>query len=116
MRECKIDGCVSVAKARGRMCSKHNKRSYKYGDPLFEPTPSRFTQRPSPGYKALHKRITKARGPAKMQSCIGCLNQASDWAYQCGCRYERVENGKPFSENISLYEPMCRECHKRFDT
>lgn len=56
-------------------------------------------------YSAQHKRVVRARGPARERQCIGCPAQARDWA--------RI-HGRD-GEDPGDYAPMCRSCHNRYD-
>ena len=59
-----------------------------------------------PGYSARHKRVVRARGPARMQTCVRCPAQARDWAQL------HTEDGEdPWAD----YAPLCRRCHIAYD-
>lgn len=62
-------------------------------------------------YGQVHAQLALVRGPATAHDCA-CGRPAKEWAYT-GPR----EPGErwPFSDDLSLYEPMCRRCHVRFD-
>jgi hypothetical protein len=74
---------------------------------------------PSTSYRAVHKRITKAKGPARLQQC-GCGAQAEHWAYDHtdpAPLRGLTERGVPaeYSVDLTRYQAMCRPCHARFD-
>lgn len=80
----------------------------------------RHTDRSSPAhvsYGAAHGRVHKARGPASDYPCVRCGGQARDWAYDHAdpdVRYD-VQIHSPFSLDPNHYQPMCVQCHRRFD-
>ena len=63
-------------------------------------------------YRAVHTQLQKTRGSAKAYNCE-CGQPADQWAY-VGPR----EGGerRPYSADLSLYEPMCTVCHRKYDT
>lgn len=60
-----------------------------------------------PTLLALHKRLHRQYGPAKMFKCStnDCERQAHDWANMTG-RY---------TDKITDYAPLCRSCHVKRD-
>lgn len=73
------------------------------------------------GYRGAHMRVQAARGPASAYPCVGdCGRPAADWAYVHDDPDELVTtvNGAPrlYSLDSDRYRPMCRRCHRRFDT
>lgn len=74
---------------------------------------------PAATYAAVHHRLIRTRGPARLHVCW-CGRQALDWAYRGGDPDERVEEtghrpGMVFSPNLDAYEPLCRSCHRAQD-
>lgn len=57
------------------------------------------------GYQGFHARLYREKGPAKKYKCSYCNRQAKDWANLTG-KYE----------NINEYVPMCRKCHRKYDS
>jgi len=61
-----------------------------------------------------------ARGRASSYSCVGdCGRPAVDWAYDNDDPDEVIDTvgGKPLRYGLDSdhYQPMCRQCHQRFD-
>ena len=75
-------------------------------------------------YEAAHARPLRVYGPARNYMCCieGCPNVAYDWAYnhQDQNEYQVPDRrtGSPlfYSGHHDYYQPMCRLCHKAFDT
>ena len=67
------------------------------------------------GYTALHHRIKAAFGPASSHQCARCTRQAQEWAYDHSDPEPLIENGKPYSLDITKYVPLCRPCHRAQD-
>jgi hypothetical protein len=66
---------------------------------------------------AWHRVLEKKFGKAKTHLCIWCLGPALDWAYLYGSEEELQDpDGRPFSLNEDDYAPMCRSCHRRYDS
>lgn len=61
--------------------------------------------RPSRQYLARHERVREARGKASTHNCVGCGQQAQEWA--------RKHNADP--DVIMGYQPMCCSCHQKYD-
>jgi NAD-dependent SIR2 family protein deacetylase len=59
----------------------------------------------STNYSTLHKRLVKARGPAKNQPCSNCSAVAAEWA---------LVHDKT-GQNPNDYVPLCRKCHQKYD-
>ena len=56
-----------------------------------------------PSILALHKRIHRKHGAAKLRPCAReCGRMANDWA---------LKIGREYSDNVNDYEPLCRKCH-----
>lgn len=119
MKLCSIDGCGRRFHAR-KLCSMHLQRLVKHGDPLFDsPILGRPLKGEYPTFGAIHKRLSRQRGPAKNYSCVDCRERAAEWSYEGGCPHEMrgMVRGSlvPYSENLDLYVPRCVRCHRVFD-
>jgi hypothetical protein len=76
-----------------------------------------------PAYGTAHKRVTRAKGPARAYTCAatGCDRQANDWAYRHGAvaplvqRHGTKDDGKPYADDPELYVPLCRAHHQAWD-
>lgn len=101
-------------------CTMHLARYEKHGDPTVVGErlgrPLKGTQ---PTYAAIHKRVSRAKGPAQDHSCVDCGKTATSWSYVGGCRNELREivqgHELAYSQNMALYEPRCTSCHRKFD-
>lgn len=63
----------------------------------------------------VHTRLREERGRAAEYVCE-CGQPAVDWAYQYNGDPELYDpKGRPYSEDIGCYAPMCRGCHRRLD-
>lgn len=75
----------------------------------------------NPGYGATHDRVRKERGPASLQACVDCGDQARDWALKPNTediviQQDGANAGRTFSRDVNDYEPRCRPCHINHDT
>ncbi len=62
-------------------------------------------QAANPSYAGWHKRVTKARGPARDHACADCGQGAEDWS-----------TVNPSSDDVQVrFQPRCRKCHRRYD-
>lgn len=73
------------------------------------------------GYRGVHTRVQAARGRASAYLCAGdCGRLAADWAYDHTDPDELVTvvNGSlcRYSLDSDRYQPLCRPCHRRFDS
>jgi hypothetical protein len=112
---CDVDGCERRAVARG-VCSAHHKRLMRHGSPTAgrkSPGDVLVVEPARVGYSAVHKRLVSARGRAAEHSCGLCGAVAREWAF-VGTP-EAVEAGKPYSEDLASYVPLCSSCHIRQD-
>lgn len=68
-------------------------------------------------YRQIHWDLRAARGKADEYPCVACGKPAKDWAYQNNGNPELYdqESGRPYCEDLTLYEPMCRNCHFKMD-
>ena len=67
-----------------------------------------------PGYKAVHERLKRDKGPAAEWSCAHCSLPAANWAYVGGDPDELFEK-RAYSTNLDSYIPLCHKCHVAFD-
>ena len=58
-----------------------------------------------PGYWGAHRRVRRARGPAKYQTCVTCGKDAQHWAH--------IHDTDPASPQN--YQAMCARCHTAYD-
>jgi 5-methylcytosine-specific restriction endonuclease McrA len=82
-----------------------------------------FTRRTIPPlritYGSAHSRVRDVRGPAKEYTCLSCGGQAKDWAVNhVGGKAltTDVYTGMMYSIDPDDYIPLCRRCHKLFDS
>ena len=66
-------------------------------------------------YATAHDRVARARGKASTYRCEVCDRPARDWAYTYTDPEEIVEDGRPYSLDVSRYAPMCKSCHRLHD-
>lgn len=77
-----------------------------------------------PNYEAMHKRVSRERGPAAEHVCVDCGEPALHWSYDGQDPAELtgpdVTRGRVYQVRYSAspehYDPRCARCHKRFDT
>lgn len=116
---CAADDCDRRAVARG-LCNTHWARWKRTGDPNGKrPHRSGASHYEWLGdacnYRAVHDRLRKQRGRAAEHYCR-CGKQAQEWAYRHGSdRERRDDRGRPFSPDLSSYDPMCCSCHRLMD-
>ena len=66
-------------------------------------------------YNAVHLRLRVQRGKPGEHLCQ-CGARAEQWAFIRGdgpVKYD--DEGRPYSTDLSRYEPMCLTCHRRMD-
>lgn len=68
-------------------------------------------------YHMIHKYVQKTRGSASSYICISCKDQAQEWAYNYQDPDDFVTTVDLIaSRNPKFYEPMCRSCHRKYDS
>ncbi len=72
------------------------------------------------GYNRIHKRLSRALGPASQHRCAeGCGRTAVAHSYDGHCPTERFGNAtgdrQPYCEHIHHYQPRCGPCHWTWD-
>lgn len=117
-KPCSADGCDRLAVGLG-LCGKHHLRWYRYGtvsgNDHTRENHERWLDRDHLNYEAAHDRVKRYRGAPSSHACA-CGKQAEDWAYLHTDPEPLVdERGRPFSDDVDRYAPMCRSCHKTFD-
>lgn len=75
---------------------------------------------PSRSYRAIHKRVQRARGAAGDHWCVTCGYAADEWSYDHNDPDEIeavTARGRAckISLDVQRYEPRCAACHVRFD-
>lgn len=118
-RTCSVDGCAVRAHSHG-FCPKHLRRWQKHGDPQhIAPITGRPPAGEFPSYGAIHKRLTRSLGPARLHLCIDCGKPAQEWSYDGSDpdQIEALERGSTvfYSLDIERYEPRCVSCHRKHD-
>lgn len=118
---CTIDECDKPTSCRS-MCQKHYTRWLRHGSPLAVFGGSEARGEAHHGwsrnvtYRAVHKRLTRFRGPASDYACADCGAPALHWSYNHGCTQEKVSpDGAAYSSNLDAYSPRCNSCHKLLD-
>lgn len=68
--------------------------------------------------REIHSQLYRSRGYAREHTCVGCGNQALDWAYQYSAGSSELvsPSGQKYSNSMGDYAPMCRRCHYAFDS
>lgn len=76
----------------------------------------------STGYRAVHKRVQRLRGPASDHPCQRCdAHQAEEWAYDHADPHPitatHPRSGRPvtYSLDPAHYLALCKPCHAQFD-
>lgn len=110
---CSVSGCGRTVAARG-WCLTHYRRWRRDGDPRpAVPVRSR-TPTTTVSYRAALQRVHVQRGPAAVQSCVGCDQQAVAWLYDGADPEECTDAaGRRFSLDPGRYRACCRFCHRR---
>lgn len=111
-RACTVPGCGRAHHALG-LCRAHWTRARRAG-PATTRTAIRDAP-PVPGYYALRRRLTTARGPAASLVCAECASPAGVWSYDGTDPDERTDptRGYHYSLDLTRYRPRCRSCHRR---
>lgn len=122
-RTCVIDTCARPPASRAAtMCRMHQERSLRTGRPEIDSRRGAANENwtgDQVTYRALHKRLARARGKADQYTCVDCGRPAQQWAYDNTDPNPResMQNGSlvQFSNDLNRYQPMCRRCHKNHD-
>jgi len=124
---CKEDGCPnSVFSGKYQWCQSHYDYWRRHGKPdcvtcvecYRVPTRDGRCFDHRVGYQAVHRRLKMLRGPASLQICVLCGEQAYDWAFHEQDSAAPVlvdDRGRYYSLDLDAYRPMCRPCHREID-
>ncbi|MEV0480068.1 hypothetical protein AB0I69_05515 [Streptomyces sp. NPDC050508] len=66
-------------------------------------------------YKAAHKRVVEAKGPASHKPCQFCGTFAAEWSYTHQDPAEIYRDGYLWSESTAYYMPLCKRDHRAYD-
>lgn len=71
-------------------------------------------------YRAVHKRVQRAKGHASNHPCAHCTSTAEEWAYDHTDPAPLVGTtgrgiSAEYSTDLARYLPLCKPCHSRFD-
>lgn len=121
---CTVDDCAKPHKSLG-YCDMHLSRHLRHGDISTVKArdgrgeQSRQWRGDDAGYVAVHDRIRRQRGLPTEYPCADCGGPAKQWAYDHKDPNERIaiDHGKPkpYSTDVSRYQPLCLRCHRRLD-
>lgn len=131
---CEVTGCgvrwADSSSKANPFCAKHRARFQRHGDvnvvlngyqPAGADHPMWLGREVS--YTSAHFRIKRLWGAASQFSCVfDCGQQAQDWAYDNSDPselYGPTIHAKAYcfySPYPEFYMPLCRKCHKNFDT
>lgn len=118
---CKVEDCQKKVHAHG-YCGGHLSRWQRHGDPLGSSKPTgRPLKGDHPSWSAVHKRLKRQRGTAKVRTCVDCHGPAEEWSYDGTDSAELVQpdgraKGLRYSLDLDHYVPRCVPCHRTFDT
>jgi hypothetical protein len=118
MRICEAQGCQRPHLSRG-YCGMHYRRFTKHGSATAIAPSGRPLDGAVPKYAAIHKRLTRRRGAARLHLCVDCGAQAREWSYDNND--PREVHGRvgrftcAYSLDLRHYEPRCTPCHRKFD-
>lgn len=110
---CTVDECDRPIRCKG-LCEPHYRRLLRTGRP--EGVGKGRPLGPDPSYIAIHFRLTRTRGAARKHKCVDCQREAASWSYNHRDPDEKLDNtGRPFSSDLSNYDPRCWSCHNSLD-
>ena len=120
MRVCGLEGCTNKHNAKG-LCLTHYYRLKRHGNfekpvrkmPCSEGNPN--WRGDLAAYMTVHSRLQAEKGPASAHQCVDCEGRAKDWAFTYTCTDPKGSRFGPYSTDLKHYQPMCRQCHRRFD-
>lgn len=69
-------------------------------------------------YWQIHAGLHYFNGLASEYPCMSCAKPAAEWAYLHTAGDEEIvdDKGRAYSENFEFYAPMCKPCHRSFDS
>lgn len=115
---CAVSGCGETSRVNG-LCNMHYQRVRRFGDPAIVNPGGRPLKGEFPTWAAIHKRLSRKRGKAKMYRCVSCGGPAAEWSYdrKDPAPLQQVTRGVllTYSEDLNRYSPRCVPCHRRFD-
>lgn len=117
--KCVEPSCERKARSKG-MCTAHYVQVWS-GKELTPLRPKASDGSDDITYIAAHKRVERAKGKATEHDCLGCGEQAEQWAYRHGSPKERTESTpgykimKRYSPDVNDYMPLCVSCHIKYD-
>lgn len=116
---CTHGTCARPLQAQG-LCSMHYSRFRKHGDAsIVLPIAGRPLNGEFPSFAAIHKRLHRAKGPARNYTCVDCGGQAAEWSYNQSDSNQVMGRARnsivPYSLDIDNYDPRCVRCHRIFD-
>lgn len=116
---CQAVGCEHLAHAHG-YCSTHLSRFLRHGSPyVVGERLGRPLKGEVPSFAAIHKRLSRTRGPARNFTCVDCGRPAREWSYDGNDPHELVGlvGGFmcPYSLDLDHYEARCVSCHRKYD-
>jgi hypothetical protein len=117
---CVIHGCGKPERI-DLLCWMHNARLVRTGTTDAHSTRrTRFMRHhnwvgDAATYTAVHKRLSRYRGPASLHPCTDCGRPAHHWSYDYADPNARTSPHGPYSLRLRHYQPRCRTCHKRHD-
>lgn len=105
---CSVAGCGKPHLARG-WCNQHYIRWRIHGDVSVN-----LNRKEVVGYSAAHSRLGPVTGQCR------CGGTPTEWSYIGGDPNEltgtgKWENGLKYSLDSSFYQPLCGNCHRRYD-
>lgn len=115
---CLVEGCGQLDHGPHGYCDKHRTRIRRHGDPLVLLV-AEYKRMPNGNitYGAAHARVRAESGPAWKHLCCHCMQFAEEWAYDHNDPAELVSpEGSKYSTDPRHYIPLCRSCHRRFDS
>lgn len=113
-KSCLFQDCSSVARSRG-WCENHYRRWLRSGSPVGTGKMGR-PRAATATYTAVHLRLKRERGRAREHTCIECGEPAATWAYDHrDDDYIADDRGRPYSLDLTHYEPLCVPCHNQRD-
>lgn len=68
-----------------------------------------------PSYRAMHQRLRRRYGVARLHACVWCGRTADQWAYQ-HTDPDEIHDGHVWSSRPEHFRPMCRKHHQQLDS
>lgn len=119
---CTVEECGSPDCGQHGYCKKHWSRVKRHGAPdvVLTRAPKGGPTHPlwkgdDVGFHAVHRRLGVIRGKAATHACVDCGRTAQHWSYSHTDPAEAQSDLGPYSTDLTLYDPRCAACHKKFD-